>query len=55
MKALITGFEPFGGEKTNPAYEAIKRMSNEIGDCKIVKLEVPTCCRKRLSANDPIL
>lgn len=24
MKVLITGFEPFGGEKINPSYEAVK-------------------------------
>ncbi len=24
MKVLVTGFEPFGGEKVNPALEAIK-------------------------------
>lgn len=23
MKILITGFEPFGGESVNPAYEAV--------------------------------
>lgn len=24
MKILITGFDPFGGESVNPAYEAVK-------------------------------
>lgn len=42
MKVLITGFDPFGGESVNPAYEAIKLLPDEIGGAQIVKLEVPT-------------
>ena len=26
-KLLITGFDPFGGEKINPAWEAVKLLS----------------------------
>lgn len=48
MKALVTGFDPFGGEKINPAYEAIKKMKNEINGCEIVKLEIPTVFVKSL-------
>ena len=29
-KVLITGFDPFGGEKINPAYEAVKLLPDEI-------------------------
>lgn len=42
MKALITGFDPFGGESLNPAYEVVSGLESQIGDCQIVKLEVPT-------------
>ena len=42
MKILVTGFDPFGGEKINPAIEAVKRLPNEIAGNKIIKLEVPT-------------
>ena len=42
MKLLITGFDPFGGASINPAYEAVKLLPDRIGDCDIVKLEVPT-------------
>ena len=28
-KVLITGFDPFGAEKINPAYEAVKLLKNE--------------------------
>lgn len=42
MKVMVTGFDPFGGESVNPAYEAIKLLPDEIGGAQIVKLEVPT-------------
>lgn len=42
MKILVTGFDPFGGEKVNPAYEAVKRLPDEIAGAQIIKLEIPT-------------
>ena len=30
MKVLITGFDPFGGESKNPAYEAVKMLPEYI-------------------------
>lgn len=42
MKILITGFNPFGGEDINPAYEAAKRLPDEIAGMEIVKAEIPT-------------
>lgn len=42
MKALITGFDPFGGETINPAFEAVRQMRDRIGECEVVKLEIPT-------------
>ena len=30
MRILFTGFDPFGGEKINPAGEAVKMMKNEM-------------------------
>lgn len=42
MKILVTGFEPFGGETVNPAYEAVKLLPESIKGAKIIKLEVPT-------------
>ena len=40
MKLLLTAFDPFGGEKINPALEAVKRVQDKIGDLEIVKLEL---------------
>ncbi|MDF7638427.1 pyroglutamyl-peptidase I [Lactobacillus sp. ESL0791] len=42
MKILVTGFDPFGDDKINPAIEAVKRLDDEIAGAKIVKVEIPT-------------
>ena len=42
MKILLTGFDPFGGESINPAYEAVKLLPARIGNADILKQEVPT-------------
>lgn len=46
MKVLITGFDPFGGEKINPALEAVKAIPNKIDDIEVIKLEIPTVFKK---------
>lgn len=40
-KLLITGFEPFGGEKINPSWEAVRNLPERIGEYELTKLEVP--------------
>ncbi len=42
MKVLVTGFDPFGGESINPAYEAVKMLPDEIAGAQIIKREIPT-------------
>lgn len=46
MKVLVTGFDPFGGEKVNPAYEAVKLLPDTIAGAEIIKLEIPTVFSK---------
>ena len=41
-KLLITGFDPFGGELVNPAYEAVCLLPDVIAEIELCKLEVPT-------------
>ncbi len=38
----MTGFDPFGGEKVNPSYEAVKLLPDQIGNAEIIKIEIPT-------------
>jgi pyroglutamyl-peptidase len=44
-KILVTGFDPFNGEKINPSFEAVKLLPNTIGDYEVIKLEVKTIFR----------
>ena len=41
-KLLITGFDPFGGESINPAWEAVSRLPDRIGTWEIHRLQIPT-------------
>lgn len=52
MKILITGFDPFGGEKINPAWEAVKAMKDEINGASITKLMIPTVFHKSIKELD---
>lgn len=42
MRILVTGFDPFGGEKINPAFEVIKKLKDKIEEAEIIKLQIPT-------------
>lgn len=46
MKILVTGFDPFGGEKINPAIESVKLLPDSIEGAEIIKLEIPTVFHK---------
>lgn len=42
MKVIVTGFTPFGGEKINPSYEAVKTLPDTIQGAEIIKAQLPT-------------
>lgn len=42
MKILVTGFEPFDNEKINPAWEAVKKLPNNLEDVEVLKFQIPT-------------
>lgn len=46
LKVLITGFDPFGGEKLNPAFEAVKMLPDTVAGADIIKVEIPTVFTK---------
>lgn len=39
---IITGFDPFGGESVNPAWEAVKRLPDTIGEYRLTRFQIPT-------------
>ena len=44
---LLTGFEPFGGERTNPSWEVASWLDGkDIGGATIHTLELPVNCRR---------
>jgi len=49
-KMLVTGFDPFGGESINPAWEAVSRLPDKIGDWDVTKLQIPTVFGKASEA-----
>lgn len=48
MKILVTAFDPFGGDKVNPALEAVKLLPDQVAGAQIVKLMVPTVFHKSI-------
>ena len=55
MKLLITGFEPFGGETINPAYEAVKTLEDKIMNAEIIKREIPTVFNKSIEVLENLI
>ena len=41
MKALVTGFEPFGGDRVNPSFEALRRLPPRLGGLDIATRALP--------------
>lgn len=50
MNILVTAFDPFGKEKTNPDLEAVKLLPETIGEHTITKLEIPTVFNESVEA-----
>lgn len=46
LHLLITGFDSFGGETVNPSWEAVRRLPDTVGGCRLTKLEIPTVFHK---------
>ncbi len=42
MKALVTGFDPFGGDRVNPSSLAVGRLQKRIGGITVHTAELPT-------------
>ena len=55
MKALVTGFEPFGDEPINPALEALPCLPGRLGRIEIATWRLPTAFGRSLDALDAAL
>lgn len=42
MRALVTGFEPFGGDTINASLEAVRQLPPALGHLELVIAELPT-------------
>ena len=49
-RLLITGFDPFGGAAVNPSWMAVERLPEQIGECMLCKLQIPTVFGKAAAA-----
>lgn len=50
MRVLVTGFDPFGGERLNASLEAVRRLPARIGTLEIATATLPTSYRRSLPA-----
>ena len=48
MKFLITGFDPFGGESVNPAWQAVQQLPKTIAGHSVCTLMIPTVFHKSI-------
>lgn len=46
MKILVTGFEPFGSHHSNPSWDAVEALPEEIEGVQIVKRKLPVSFRR---------
>jgi len=54
-KILVTAFDPFGGEKINPALSAVMLLPDEVHEVGIIKQELPTIYGKSFDVLLPII
>jgi pyroglutamyl-peptidase len=55
VKALVTGFEPFGGESVNPALEAVLRLPPRLDALEIATASLPSVFGRALAALEDAL
>jgi pyroglutamyl-peptidase len=50
LKALVTGFDPFGGSRANASIEAVRRLPKRIGTLDVATAELPTSYARSIPA-----
>ncbi|MEY8716226.1 pyroglutamyl-peptidase I [Francisella philomiragia] len=52
---LITGFTPFGGEKINPSWQAVKQLPDSIDGAKVIKRQIPVTFKGSVNELDKLI
>ncbi|AJI73425.1 pyrrolidone-carboxylate peptidase [Francisella tularensis subsp. novicida GA99-3548] len=52
---LVTGFAPFGGEKINPSWQAVKQLPDSINGAKIIKKQIPVSFKGSVNDLDKLI
>lgn len=52
MRALVTGFEPFGGDAVNPSHEVLLRLPSRAGCLAVATCVLPTAFDRALEVLD---
>ena len=55
MKALVTGFEPFGGDAVNPSGEALLELPARLGELEVETRVLPTVFGRAIAALEDAL
>src|SRR3954452_23645190 len=55
IKALVTGFEPFGDDPINPSCEALQHLPRQLGNIEIATRILPTVFGRSLDMIDNAL
>src|SRR5581483_8807391 len=55
MRALVTGFEPFGDDPINPSLEALRCLPARVGPVEIATRVLPTAFGRSVEALDAAL
>ena len=54
MKIIVTGFDPFGGEKINPSIECVKALP-EVEGVELIRLELPTVFKESAKSLNEVI
>ena len=54
-RALVTAFDPFGGDSTNASLEAVQRLPLNIAALAVTTVELPTSFRRSLAVLERVI